>query len=170
MLFPRIPRDPPGRMSGGTRFRRRLRGSADHFVKLDQLPEDFAIPSKFENRLEFDAESPPPRLSRLHEQVRVPPAQLAHQGLAIPSHPRRPLSPSARPKPHPPRPVSAEYWQISASSFPGGEKSPARIQDRPVLVRESVSVNSKRGARHPINVDDSDAAIYAPSPCGRGPG
>ena len=29
----------------------------DHFVKLEQLPEDFVLPSKFQNRLEFDAEA-----------------------------------------------------------------------------------------------------------------
>ena len=29
----------------------------DHFVKLEHLPEDFVLPPKFENRLEFDAEA-----------------------------------------------------------------------------------------------------------------
>jgi hypothetical protein len=28
----------------------------DHFVKLEQLPDDFVIPPKFQDRLEFDAQ------------------------------------------------------------------------------------------------------------------
>ncbi len=29
----------------------------DHFVRLERLPDDFVIPPKFQNRLEFDAEA-----------------------------------------------------------------------------------------------------------------
>jgi hypothetical protein len=29
----------------------------DHFVKLEQLPEDFTVPPKFQDRLEFDAKA-----------------------------------------------------------------------------------------------------------------
>jgi hypothetical protein len=29
----------------------------DHIVKLDQLPDDFVVPPKFQSRLEFDAEA-----------------------------------------------------------------------------------------------------------------
>jgi hypothetical protein len=29
----------------------------DHFVNLERLPDDFVVPPKFQNRLEFDAEA-----------------------------------------------------------------------------------------------------------------
>lgn len=34
-----------------------MEGPVDHFVKLDQFPEDLSVPPKFQDRLEFDAEA-----------------------------------------------------------------------------------------------------------------
>ena len=65
----------------------------DHFVKLERLPEDLKLPPQFQNRLEFDSQSPEAHFSRLHEQVRVRPDQLADERLAVPPNSGRPLPP-----------------------------------------------------------------------------